>query len=262
MGSESTDSARDSAMDQLESFGLSSYAAETFVTLVALGRGTAKEVSEASAVPRTRVYDAVEELDDWDLVDVKHSSPREFRPMSVETTRRRFAEDSQRRIDRLTDAVAELEPNHTGSIQGGVWTVSGSEAVTERVLELVDCADEELVYATVDDLLTDRIVKHLQAAQERGISVHSAGASESARQHLGHLFDGVETFEPSDTITGVRTGRLAVVDGERILLSVLATDSQGEPAVETAIWATGAANSLVTVLKTTVGGQFFTPSEE
>jgi sugar-specific transcriptional regulator TrmB len=261
MSNDSKDGALGTAMDQLESFGLSSYAAETFVTLVALAHGTAKDVSEASAVPRTRVYDAVEELEEQGLVHVEYSSPREFHPISVETARRRFAEDSQRRIDRLTEALMELEPVHAGEVQPGVWTVRGAKAVTDRVVDFVESADDEVLYATGEEILPDGIPDHLQAAADRGVSVQYAGTSETTRQRLSDSLDVVRPYERVD-LRGVQTGRVAMVDGERILVSVLANDDTDDRDSERAIWATDPSNPLVQVLKATVGGQFFAAFEK
>lgn len=41
-------------------FGLSTYAARTFVGWVRLGSGTARDVSRVADVPRPRVYDVAE----------------------------------------------------------------------------------------------------------------------------------------------------------------------------------------------------------
>ena len=78
------------AIEQLEQFGLSAYAARTFVALASLGTGTAREVSRVSEVPRTQVYDAVDELHDRGLVDVRNASPKEFWGVSGDTASRTF----------------------------------------------------------------------------------------------------------------------------------------------------------------------------
>lgn len=90
MDTDPLDDPRAAAIEQLEQFGLSAYAARTFVALVTLGTGTAKDVSQVSDVPRTRVYDAIDELHDRGLVDVQQSSPQEFWAISSETTGRKF----------------------------------------------------------------------------------------------------------------------------------------------------------------------------
>lgn len=97
MSSDVPDDPRTVAIDALRDLGLSTYAARTFVALAALGVGTAKDVSEVSDVPRTRVYDAIDELSDRGLVDVQQASPKEFWAVSAETTGRTFQEEYQHR---------------------------------------------------------------------------------------------------------------------------------------------------------------------
>jgi len=119
MSPDSGDQPRSVAVAQLESLGLSAYAARTFVALVGLGGGTAQEVSEASDVPRTRVYDAAEELRERGLVDVQQSTPKRFWPISVETAGRHFEREYTNRVNRLTGALDDLEsPSRTEEQRG------------------------------------------------------------------------------------------------------------------------------------------------
>lgn len=257
MSPDPTNDARAVAIEQLKAFGLSSYAAETFVTLVSLGKGTAKDVSQASTVPRTRVYDAVDELETEGLVDVRYSSPREFRPISVETTRRAFVDEIRQRLDLMTTALEELQPVSIGAVQQGVWTVEGRKPVTEQVLELIDSADEEIIYATTEDLLTDEIIDSLRAASEGDVSLHPSGATASVRSQLeDRLGDAIEG-ETVGNWSGSVGGRLLLVDSEKILVSVLCPDEESDSALptETAIWGTGPSNNLVMVLKDLFGDQ-------
>ena len=143
------------AVEQLERFGMSSYAARTFVALETLGSGTARDVSQVSSVPRTRVYDAIDELEEEGLVDIQQASPKRFWAISSETASRTFEHELQRRIELLRTALDEIEPSQRRAEQRGVWTVNGQTAITNRVLEFFDSADDEIVYMTVEDLLTD-----------------------------------------------------------------------------------------------------------
>ena len=51
MPSNTPDEARSDAVQHLEALGLSAYAARTFVALVGLDEGTARDVSEAATSP-------------------------------------------------------------------------------------------------------------------------------------------------------------------------------------------------------------------
>lgn len=241
------DDPRSDAIDRLRSFGLSAYAARTFVALVVLGRGTARDVSRGSEVPRTRVYDAVDELREWNLVDVDDSSPREFRAVSVETAGGRFERAWKRRAADLTAALDEVEPDARREEQRGVWTVEGSEAVADRVLDFLATAEEEVVYATAGTLLDDATVAALRDATDRGVTVAVGGPPE-VRAHVRDRAPAVGTVPPPWTGSDLPAGRVAVVDGTTTLVSAL---DDGDD--ETAIWGVGETNSLVVVLTALFG---------
>ena len=244
------DDPRLTAIDQLEWCGLSSYAARTFVALVALGTGTAKDVSETSAVPRTRVYDAIDELRALGLVDVQQSSPKMFCAISVDTASRKFRREMDRRLSTLTEALDELEPIHRGREQRGVWTVDGRDAVTDRVVKFIDEADEEIVYMPVGRLLTDDVLGALADAAERGVTIILAGVSSDVRANLEKAVPDVELFESIWVWSEAPVGRLMIVASVQTLLSVRASDTaQADNRSETAIWGSGETNGLVVVLK-------------
>jgi sugar-specific transcriptional regulator TrmB len=97
------------AVTQLEQFGLSAYAARTFVALVRLGDGTARDVSATADIPRTRVYDAAEELRCHGLVEVEEASPKRFRPVTAVEAGREFEREYLDRVYALTEALGVLE---------------------------------------------------------------------------------------------------------------------------------------------------------
>lgn len=252
MSTEPSDDPRSVAIEQLEQFGLSAYAARTFVALVNLGTGTAKDVSGVSDVPRTRVYDAIDELHDLGLVDVKQSSPKEFRAISADTTSRKFELKLDHRLSILTTALDELEPVQRSEEQRGVWTVDGRAAVEDRVIEFIRGADDEIVYMTVEDLLTDDIVDELREAAERGVTISLGGVSADVQSRIREEIPGAELFESLWIWSDTPAGRLLMVDGSRTLVSVVVNGADAAPAdprSETAIWGSGETNSLVVVLK-------------
>ncbi|MDG5761777.1 helix-turn-helix domain-containing protein [Natronococcus sp. A-GB1] len=240
------------ATEQLERFGLSTYAARTFVALASLGTGTARDVSQVSEVPRTRVYDAVDELHEWGLVDVQQSSPKEFWVISTETACRRFERDFQHRADTLRTALGELEPAEQQAEQRGVWTVNGRAAVTDRTLEFFTTAEEEIVYMTIENLLTEDLIDALSEADERGVSIKLAGVSSDVQEQIQEEIPGATMFESLWVWSDTSAGRLMMIDGRKTLVSALVNGegaSVSDPRSETAIWGEGETNSLVVVLK-------------
>lgn len=240
------------AIEQLEQFGLSSYAAQTFVALTSLGTATARDVSQTSDVPRTRVYDAIDELHDWGLVDVQQSSPQQFWAISPETAIRTLEREIVNRTEMLETALGELDETADRAKQRGVWTVDGEAAITERVLEFFAAADEEIVYMSVGDLLTDDLIDGLKEAADRGVSIKIGGVADDVQALIQDDIPGATTFESLWLWSDTPAGRLMLADGEKTLVSVLTKDpaaSQPTPRSETAIWGDGETNSLVVVTK-------------
>ncbi|WP_114578766.1 TrmB family transcriptional regulator [Saliphagus sp. LR7] len=255
-----TDSDRSwsTAVDHLEALGLSTYAARTFVALQGLGDGTARDVSDVTSVPRTRVYDAVEELQSWGLVDVQQSTPKQFWAVSSETTGRRFESEVSYRVHELVSALDSLGGVSRSEEQQGVWTVSNQQAISDRVIDFIENAEDELVYMTVGEVLTDTLVERLREASERGVTIRLGAMSPEVEDELEVEIPNVEFFETLWVWSDSPAGRLLMADETNTLVSVLVPESDDgmdiptESSVdgeETAIWGSGAANSLVVVLK-------------
>ena len=252
MSSDPTESPETTAVEQLEHFGLSTYAARTFVALASLGTGTARDVSQVSDVPRTRVYDAVDELHDHGLVDVQQSSPKQFWAISAETASRSFENELRFRAEMLRTALSELEPVDRRAEQRGVWTVDGQAAITERVREFFESAEEEIVYMTVEDLLTEDLIERLGEAADRGVTIKLAGVSEDVQDRIQDTIPDATMFDSLWVWSDTSAGRLMMVDGRKTLVSALVNGkdtSPSDPRSETAIWGEGETNSLVVVLK-------------
>jgi len=252
MTTEPTRDPKSAAIDQLEHFGLSSYAARTFVALTSIGIGTARDVSQVSEVPRTRVYDAIDELREAGLVDVRQSSPKQFWVISAESVSRSFERDLQHRTDTLRTALTELEPVEQRTPQRGVWTVDGRTAVTDRVLEFFGDADEEIVYMSVEGLLTDDLIDALSDAAKRDVSIKLGGVSADVQERIQGEIPGATMFESLWVWSDTPAGRLLMVDGRKTLVSALVNGNDAHPSdprSETAIWGEGETNSLVAVLK-------------
>lgn len=233
-------------IELLQRLGLTEYAARCYVALLQLGSGTAREVSETTSVPRSRVYDAIGRLEERGLVDTNHASPKVFRPVSRETIARHFQLEYDRTVDQLTTQLAAIEPTERQHEQSGVWTVTGQEAVTDRVLELIEEANEQVVYMSVEELLTDEVIATIAAAEDRGAEVYLAGISPQAQQRIQAAIPSAELFETLWEWSETPAGRLLMIDEETILVSVLTAHSAVK---ETAIWGSGEYNSLVVVLK-------------
>ncbi len=238
------------ALDRLQDLGLSQYESQTLINLIRLGTGTAEDIAQINGVPRTRVYESAERLHELGFIDIQHTTPRKFTVTSKETTIRMLNIKRENTITELAECLEEIGPTQPQREQFGVWTVTGREAVSSRIDEFVTEADEQIVYMTTDELLTDEHLDGLQTAAERGVKIYLAGISEEVQERIQETVPEADLFETLWEWDETPAGSLLITDEETALVSALVDDSSAATEIkETAIWGAGDRNSLVVVLR-------------
>lgn len=221
------------AIDAFEHLGLTSYEAKVFIALQRLGSGTARDVARTTDVPRSQVYSVAESLAEHGLLDVQQASPIRYRPVNIEDARTilrdRFEHEQDRAfefVDQVSEEVADEET------QEDIWTVRGRDRIDDRTVDLLSSADERLVFATrLPELFTDAIGHVLEEQARAGVETIAVSRTETVCDRFAEL-EGVSVESPTRPHTDDhRSGRIAIVDDDGILLSVV--DDAGE---ETAIW--------------------------
>jgi predicted transcriptional regulator len=221
------------AVDTLRTFELTEYEAKSFVALMRLREGTAKEVSDVADVPRARIYDSMDTLQDRGLVSVQESKPRRFRAVSPREAVDLVERECQDRLDRLGTVLPRLGSPEQSSSAGDVWTMEGEAAVAERLATLIGTADEEvLLSVSVEALLADDVVEAITDAADRGVDVVVGSPGEPIRSRLDGI-DGVDVVETwtwweSFPIQPGAVTSVVMVDGDALLVSADgATDLPG-----------------------------------
>jgi sugar-specific transcriptional regulator TrmB len=196
----------DEAVHLLEELGLTEYESRCYVALTRVGNATAKEVSDLSDVPRSRVYDAVDRLHERGLVDVQQSDPRAYQSVPVEVALESLREEYTSKVDAAGEALDKLERAETQE-HTGAWAIADHDHVSDRIGTLVDDAATEVYLLVVDgDVVEGRLVEQVTDAASRGASVvveapSGAVAEADGRPQVGpHQFRDRE--RPSGTVPG------------------------------------------------------------
>jgi len=258
----SKDHGNTETVDLLQELGLKEYEARCLLALTKTSTSTAKEISEASEVPRTRVYDAIRVLQAKGLVEVQHSSPQEFRAVTVDeaiaTLRRKY----ETRLDALEGHLESLEA--ASEDEAGldrvqeVWSLSGHEGIKSRTLERIEDADSEILLLVVDEsLLSQDIIDALNAAVDRGTNVIVGGFEPAIVETIGSAVPNARLFEtqldwlvgPDHTGSQVAIGRLLLVDQESVLVSSYYPGEEASDQREQAVYATGLGNGVVVLIR-------------
>jgi sugar-specific transcriptional regulator TrmB len=249
----STDDTVNEAVEVLQQLGLKEYEAKCFVGLSRLSAGTAKQLSEITDVPRTRIYDAVRVLEAQGLVEVQHSSPQQFRAVLLAEATETLRDQYEARVDRLTNALEQADPVDQideDPVQE-VWSMSGTDAIANRSNQLIEDATDEVVLVLGDDsLLTEELIDTLT---ELGpdVSLLIGAVTESLEAKIHDAVPNATTFVSGlewlrngpGADEDLAIGRLLLVDRSTILVSTLVPDTGDEQA----IFGGGFRNGLVVI---------------
>lgn len=237
----SSEDTLDEAIGVLQQLGMKEYEAKCFVGLSQVPMGTAKLLSEITDVPRTRVYDAIRVLEAQGLVEVQHSSPKQFRAVPLSEATETLRDQYEERVGRLAESLENAEqinPDEEESIQE-VWTMTGRDAIANRSNQLIQDADEEVVLVIGDDVLWTQDLINSLTNLGPGIELLIGAVTKSLEDRIQEDVPTARTYlsgldwlrNTSDTGDDLAIGRLLLVDRSAILISTLVPDSLDEQAV-------------------------------
>ena len=250
----STDDALEEAVEVLQQLGLKEYEAKCFVGLSRLSTGTAKQLSEITEVPRTRVYDAIRVLEAQGLVEIQHSSPQRFRAVPLEEATETLRNQYEARIERLAGALERTEsvdPEEDTAQE--VWSMTGADAIANRTDQLIADATREVVFVVGDQsLLTEELAESLNGVSEE-VDVLIGAVSEGLQEQIHDAVPRARTFVSGldwlqaevDGDDETAIGRLLLVDRSTILVSTIGSDAHEEQAV----FGGGFRNGLVVIAR-------------
>ena len=249
-----TDSLKD-AIEALQQLGLKEYEARCFVGLSRLHNGTAKQLSEMTEVPRTRVYDAIRVLEAQGLVEIQHSSPQQYRAVPLDEATETLRDQYEDRVERLHDAldtVEIVEQDEETPVQQ-IWAMAGRDAIENRTDQLIEEASDEVVLVVGDEsLLTEDLVASLNGVGN-GVDLLIGALTGSLQDQIKTavpdamtFISGLEWLQGETAIEDeTAIGRLLLVDRSTILVSSLIPGTREEQA----IFGEGFGNGLVVIAR-------------
>ena len=227
-------------MAKLEDLGLSEYEASAYRALLETGPATAKELSGESGVPMGRIYDVLGSIESQHLVRSQAASrPKKYVAVEPDTALDRLLEDRERELQERADQYAAVVSDLTRNLSDptepddGFWTAAlGSEDSVELLLERIDAASDSVVLVSgtpsssfdVDDV-SGRVLDHLEAALERGVTVRVLISKDLARSLPPDVNERYATGLAAHPEYEVRVGHgidgnVTIVDAAEVCLEV------------------------------------------
>mgnify|MGYP000956214185 CR=1 FL=1 len=130
----------------LKEFGLTDYETRAFIALITNGISSAKELSDRTKMPYSRIYDVLVNLENLGWVKVLSGRPMKYkseRPAIVAKLAKKQIEEKYQRIEQAL--VEKLEPlyGHEEQIESTpIWILNGN--IMEKVVEMIRSTEKNL----------------------------------------------------------------------------------------------------------------------
>lgn len=152
--------------DLLSVLDLTEYEADALETLIALGQTTAPNLSEATGIPKARIYGVLDSLADDGYIKVIPGRPKKYQPKPPEEILDRAIEARRQDYETYKHELQDIRDDFVDTFQPLYESASDEVTPTEELFYVVDVGDESesetrRLYREADDQI-DIITKSFE----------------------------------------------------------------------------------------------------
>lgn len=205
----------------LSELGLNKYEERVYLTLVAEGISTAKNVSDITGIPYGKVYEVMNSLANKGFLITLPTKPMKCQAVSPKKTIINTKKKLEEKFDRIEkDILKKLEPMFAQSKKfitpkAAFWVINGRSNVVDKTEELISKASKHINILTSENGLK-RLVMHkepLKEAKKRGVNINIAATlTQTNKEDLEKLkFCNISNVEKPEN-------HLLSIDGKECLI--------------------------------------------
>lgn len=156
----------------LSNLGLSEYEARAYTALIALGDGTADDISSISKVPRTSIYKVMRGLERRDLIKQRPTKPIRFTINSLDDVEEQIISDIREGFSLLRRVEGLMSEGGTPAL---LYTITGRKRIMEKIGEMIE-SSQSTIFLASPDMRSIRLEhgQRLKDAVDRGVEVSLA----------------------------------------------------------------------------------------
>ena len=207
-------------IDKLVKIGFSEYEAKAYVALLIESPVTGYQLSKASGVPRSMIYEVLGKLTTRGAaMTLRQEGSTKYAPVPAKEFLDQLHREHEELIASVKDDLAALEP---ASDLEYVWNIEGHDNILAKAEEMIDQAEEIVYLALMPEAFPD-LSPVLQDALERGVRVviYTTGDLDvpGAQVVINPLSE-----EAASRVEGL--GLILVIDEQEVLISEWLTGIQ------------------------------------
>lgn len=141
--------ASEKVKNTLKELGLTEYETRAYLGLVKSGASTAGDLSDASGVPQSRIYDILSNLEKKGWIESQSGRPARYRAKPPSEVMRLVKIKQEKNLREATETVLqELEPifeEEGGVERPDIWTIRGYQGILGRIEAMFTRAEMEIL---------------------------------------------------------------------------------------------------------------------
>jgi sugar-specific transcriptional regulator TrmB len=218
----------------LQEFGLTDYEIRSYTSLLEIGPATANELSEASEVPYSKIYEVLGSLEKKGWIEMEHGRPSKYYPkppsVALEITKSQL-ENSLKTNEGVI--LGELQPIYEKKgvrEHPDIWIVRGSLNVLSKIRETVEHVQKEILVSVpgIPDATAEMLIPLVRTIVERGVKVQIMTMKRPMTATMVKLTKFCEVRVREQMFGGG-----IIADGREVILLL---GQEGDEAIGLAIW--------------------------
>lgn len=167
----------DRARRSLQEFGLTDYEIRSYTSLLEIGPASASELSEASGVPYSKIYEVLGSLEKKGWIEMEHGRPSKYYPkppsVATEITKSQLENALQTNEALVLDELQPLYEKKGVRERPDIWIVRGNLNVLAKVRETMEHVQKEILAAVpaLPDSAAEVLIPLVKTIVDRGVKV-------------------------------------------------------------------------------------------
>lgn len=157
-----------SALEEtLLKFGFTRYESRAYMSLLEHNPVSGYELSQASGVPRSAIYDIMRKLEKSGLVHSMTSKPKQYVPLQPKELMERLKNEFNSNLNDLEDGLTSLDVSIE---EDHLWTLSGYNELIDRSRQMIN-SSENVIFISLWTREAKALKSEIEAAIKRGVKV-------------------------------------------------------------------------------------------
>ncbi|MHA1581661.1 MAG: TrmB family transcriptional regulator [Candidatus Baldrarchaeia archaeon] len=177
----------------LRGLGLTEYEVRVYITLLENGSMTAAEISSASGIPYSRIYEVLTRLEKKGWIEALSSRPKLYKPLPPSEAVKIVKIELERQLENYENVVIEkLQPLYEKQAlveRPDVYIIRGIENVLARVIEMFEDAKKKVMISmsNINIEYIKVIEDALRNIKNRNIKIEILTSTDSSPEALSRL---------------------------------------------------------------------------